>query len=104
MRSIEYVDWDEVRQVCDRLVRANEGLHAVDSVNFRVGRLRAQLVPDRRSMRLLTDASTAVLRLPIAVTVVEPYPHHIHYLVDGYSIIENRSRPQPEPLEAIHVA
>ena len=57
MRSIEYVDWDEVRQVCDRLVRANEGLHAVDSVNFRVGRLRAQLVPDRRSMRLLTDAS-----------------------------------------------
>ncbi len=104
MKPIQYVDWDELRQVLDRLVRVTEGLEVVDAINFSVGRLRAQLVADRRSLRLLTDASTAVLRLPIAATVVKPYPHHIHYLVDGYSIIENRSRPQPEPLEAIHVA
>jgi hypothetical protein len=104
MKPTTYVEWDEVRQVLDRLVAVTGELMHLDSINLSVGPLRAQLVPAARSVRLLTKADTAVLRLPIAATIVQPYPHHTHYLLDGYSIIENRPAPQPMSGVAIHVA
>tara|TARA_S200002703_G_scaffold41633_1_gene36140 strand:- start:906 stop:1220 length:315 start_codon:yes stop_codon:yes gene_type:complete len=104
MKPSTYVEWDEVRQVLDRLVAVTGALMHLDSINLRVGPLRAQLVPAARSLRLLTRADTAVLRLPIAATLVQSYPHHTHYLLDGYSIIQNRPAQEPMPEVAIHVA
>lgn len=104
MESRTYTDWGQVRQTLDRVVRATEALQAVDSVNLSVGKLRLQLVPCTRTVRVLTKAETAVLRLPIAVTICEPYPHHDHFIIDGYIIVHNRPLSQPLPADPIHVA
>ena len=104
MESRSFTDWDQVRQTLDRLVEATKALRAVESVNLRVGKLRLQLVPCARSVRVLGLPSAEGLRLPAGVTVVQTYTHHVHYLIDGFTIVENRPAPQPQPQGLIHVA
>ena len=104
MQTTSYTEWDQVRQTLDRVLRVTETVSSIDNINLSVGKLRLQLVPCARSVRVIGLGAHQVLRLPAGVTVVQTYRHHVHYLIDGFIIVENRPDQESKPRGRIHVA